>query len=184
MSQAKAGAIHIALLRGINVSGRNRLPMADLVSIFEGAGSSDVVTYIQSGNVVLRAKDALARKLPELVAAAIAKQFGYRIPVVMRSAPDFERLVRSNPFESQGTSAKSLHVAFLENQPTADQIAALDPKRSAGDRFEIIGKEIYLHCPNGLARSKLTNAYFDAKLQTTSTFRNWRTTLHLYGMLR
>lgn len=173
---------HIALLRGINVGGKNKLPMKDLMSIFEDAGCNRVTTYIQSGNVLFVAKAALARRIPGLVSDAIAKEFGYKVPVVSRTAADLKKVVRANPFTKTEPDERLLHVAFLAKKPTATQAAELDPDRSSPDEFELRGREIYLRCPNGVARTKLTNAYFDSKLATTSTMRNWKTTLKLLAL--
>jgi uncharacterized protein (DUF1697 family) len=129
MPATELAPLHVALLRGINVSGKNTLPMAELTSIFVQAGCKDVRTYIQSGNVVFRAKASVARRVPEVVAGAIAEGFGYEVPVVCRSASEFRKVAK------------------------------------------------------GLGRSKLTNKYFDSKLGTTSTLRNWKTVLRLAAML-
>ncbi len=174
--------VHIALLRGINVGGKNSLPMKDLVAMFLAAGCVDVETYIQSGNVVCRASAALAKRVPATIEAAILKGFGYRIPVVMRTADEWGDVVRSNPFVKAGADVGTLHVAFLAGAPGADRVATLDPLRSRPDEFQVRGRDIFLRLPNGVARTKLTNAYFDAKLATVSTVRNWRTVLMLAGL--
>ncbi|MBW2454859.1 MAG: DUF1697 domain-containing protein [Deltaproteobacteria bacterium] len=170
----KAG-VHVALLRGINVGGKNKLPMKDLVRLFEALDCHDVRTYIQSGNVVFHAKPALARRIGDLMAAAIRERFGYQVPVVLRTAAELERAATENPFLQTDADPKTLHVAFLAARPHKSKVAGLDPKRSAGDSFVVKGQEIYLHCPNGMARTKLTNHYFDRTLDTTSTLRNLRT---------
>lgn len=167
--------MQIALLRGINVGGKNKLLMKDLARLFEQAGCRDVQTYIQSGNVVFSAKTSLARRLPQTITSAIEEHFGLRVPVIMRSAGQLGAVLRDNPFLREGADPSRLHVAFLADEPAAAQVAALDPDRSPPDAFTVRGKEIFLHCPNGMARSKLTNAYFDGKLGTTSTLRNWNT---------
>jgi uncharacterized protein (DUF1697 family) len=171
--------VHIAFLRGINLAGKNRLPMKDLAAMFGDAGCGSVTTYIQSGNVVFEATSVLARRIPDLVEKAIADRFGYRIPVVMRSGGDLEKLVRENPFLRAGADIETLHVAFLANRPAAAKVRELDPDRSPPDEFAVRGREIYLLCPNGYGRTKLTNGYFDSTLATTSTVRNWRTVLKL-----
>jgi uncharacterized protein (DUF1697 family) len=175
----KASDMHIALLRGVNVGGKNKLPMKDLAVLFVAAGCSDVVTYIQSGNVVFKAKPAVARRISTTIAQAIASKFGLKVPVVTRSVEELRRAAQSNPFLRRATDTKFLHVAFLLDEPEAGQIAALDPRRSPPDEFEVRGREIYLHCPNGMADTKLTNAYFDSKLATVSTARNWNTVTKL-----
>ena len=170
-----ASSTNVALLRGINVGGKNRLPMKELTAMFVEAGCSDVRTYIQSGNVLFEAAHTVRPDIPSLISASILNRFGYQIPVLTRSAEEFKNIVRANPFMQAGAEADKLHVVFLEELPTGDQVESLDQNRSPGDEFAVMGCEIYLHCPNGFAKTKLTNTYFDSKLSTVSTTRNWRT---------
>ena len=165
--------MHVALLRGINVGGKNKLPMKELAALFREAGCEDVRTYIQSGNVLFRAGSTPADAIPSLISASIQERFGYRIPVVTRTAADLRATVEANPFAA--AEADKLLVLFLADAPDAEQVDALDLDRSPGDEFAVVGREVFLHCPNGFARSKLTNSYFDSALSTTSTGRNWRT---------
>ena len=169
----------VALLRGVNVSDKHPLPMNDLAAMFVDAGCGDVQTYIKSGNVVCQASQGLARRVPALVTAAIAARLGFRAPVVTRSADELYQIVRHNPLLRAGMDAAALHVVFLADLPVAAKLATLDPNRSPPDVYAVRGREIYLHCPNGVARTKLTNEYFDTKLATRSTMRNWRTVLRL-----
>ncbi len=178
----KSATVHIALLRGINVGGKNKLPMKDLVTLFENAGCSRVRTYIQSGNVVFEASPALAKRLAERISEDITARYGLQVPVVMRSAAELASLSEANPFLRKGADPATLHVAFLAEQPSAASAAALDPKRSPPDEFSLRGRDLYLRCPNGMARTKLTNAYLDSKLSTTSTMRNWNTVLALLAL--
>ena len=164
----------VALLRGINVGGKNKLPMKELVGLFETLGLEDVQSYIQSGNVIFGGPAAAARQVPRLVAAGIRKRWGYDVPVVTRTAAELVAAVKRNPFVKHADPAH-LHIAFLAGKPRAAKIAALDLDRSPGDRFEVLGREIHLHAPNGMAKTKLTNQYFDSKLSTVSTVRNWKT---------
>lgn len=175
---------YVALLRSINVGGKNRLPMKDLAAMFAEAGCRDVQTYIQSGNVVFKAEDALAARIPALISEAIRDRFGYRAPVVLRNAAALREVVEANPFVKASVDLKTLHVAFLSDRPDGARVAALDPDRSPPDEFAVRGGEIYLRCPNGYGKSKLTNAYFDSSLGTTTTVRNWRTVLKLVEMAR
>ncbi len=176
------GSSYVALLRGINVGGKNKLPMKSLAALFAEAGAAEVRTYIQSGNVVFRAPAAAARRVPGLIEAAILDGFGLRVPVVLRSGAELKKVASANPFLAGGVEPDRLHVAFLASTPAKKNAAALDPDRSPPDAFVVRGREIYLHLPNGVGKSKLTNAYFDAKLETTSTIRNWRTVLELLRM--
>lgn len=175
---------YVALLRGINVGGRRKLLMRDLTAIFVTAGCEDVRTYIQSGNVVFEAAPALADGLSKRLAAAIAESHGFQVPVVIRTAEDLDRIVRGNPFLAAGADPAKLHVGFLAAAPEPARIARLDPDRSPPDAFEVRDREVYLHFPAGVARSKLDNAYFDRTLNTVCTIRNWRTVGKLHEMLR
>lgn len=171
---------YACLLRGINVGGKNKLPMKELAALFAAAGCTDVETYIQSGNVVFEAPVPVAKQAPGAVSEAIQQQFGYRVPLILRSAAELEKVVAGNPFLAQGAAEKELHVYFLADQPAAE----LDAKRSPPDEFVLQGREIYLRLPNGMGRSKLTNAYFDSKLKTVCTARNWATVLQLTAMTK
>jgi len=162
---------HVALLRGINVGGKNMVPKAALIGAFENAGATNVRTYIQSGNVVFDSPTS------DKVSARVSKRLG--VPVVTRTASELTKVVTNNPFLARGED--KCHVVFLADRPAKG--AALDPERSPGDEFAIVGREVYLFLPNGVGKSKLTNDYLDRRLGTTSTVRNWRTVLKLVEML-
>src|SRR5690242_7891225 len=121
---------YLALLRGINVGGKNKLPMDDLRDLFVQAGCRDVQTYIQSGNVVFRADPAVVAPLPDLLTARIAARFGYQVPLVLRTAEAMGDVIRHNPFIAAGAAEETLHVLFLARRPEAGRVAALDPDRS------------------------------------------------------
>jgi uncharacterized protein (DUF1697 family) len=177
-----ASSSFVALLRGINVGGKNRLPMRDLVAMFERAGATDVRHYIQSGNVVFRATSKLAGRIPDLVSKEIDRGLGLKVPVMVRSSAELHAVAKANPLLAAGADPGTLHVVFLADFPGKKESAALDPRRSPPDSFALVGRDIYLCCPNGVARTKLTNAYFDSTLRTISTGRNWRTVLTLVEM--
>jgi uncharacterized protein (DUF1697 family) len=180
-SGASADA-HVALLRGINVGGRRSLTMKLLAEVFAAAGCSDVRTYIQSGNVVFRAPPALRAKLEKVLPKAISKAAGFDVPVVIRSARELRDAVKKNPFLRAGSDEKHCHLLFLADAPETARVKALDARRSHPDEFTVVGRDVFLMLPNGVARSKLTNAYFDSQLATVSTLRNWRTVLTLLEM--
>jgi uncharacterized protein (DUF1697 family) len=173
---------YVMLLRGINLGGKNKLPMKALLPLLEGLGCAHPRHYIQSGNVVLQASAKRASTLAEKAAQAIATQFELTVPVVLRSADELRAVTRTNPYLKSGAELDTLHVMFLADEPERSRVAALDPQRSPPDTFEVRGRDIFLCLPNGVARSKLTNAYFDSQLDTVSTARNWRTVLTLIGM--
>lgn len=179
---ALRGQLSLALLRGINVGGKNMLPMKALAEIFVAAGCTEVRTYIQSGNVVFR--PGRKSDLGAVVRAGIEARFGLKVPVIVRSAEELLEAGAGNPLLKAGVDEAWLHVMFLEDEPTAAMVAGLDAKRSTPDEFVVRGREVYLHLPNGAAKTKLTNAYFDAKLKTVGTQRNWRTVMTLTEMMR
>jgi uncharacterized protein (DUF1697 family) len=171
---------YVALLRGINV-GKNLLPMPALAEMFTRAGCKNVRTYIQSGNVLFDASGSVLKSLCSRVGTAIFDAYGFRSPVILRSSEELSAVTRSNPF--MGEPEQTLHVLVLDNTPAAADAAGLDAMRSTPDRFHLLGREIYLHLPNGAGRSKLTNAYFDSKLRAVSTMRNWRTVNQLLALM-
>ena len=126
-SRSNPTSRYVALLRGINVGGKNKLPMRDLAAMFTEAGCTEVRTYIQSGNVVFSATPMCVKRLPEVISQRIAERLGFRIPVVLRTVDEFRQVVTSNPFLKLNADAGSLHVAFLADLPNPRRVAALDP---------------------------------------------------------
>lgn len=166
---------YVALLRGINVGGKNSLPMNRLAGMLESLGCSSVRTYIQSGNVVFAASEVLARRVPRDLSDMIRKKTRLDVPVIVRSSDEFAGAARKNPFLAADVDPKTLHIAFLADVPTPARVAGLDPGRSPPDELVVVGREIYLCLPNGVGKTRFTNAYLDAKLGTVSTLRNLRT---------
>jgi uncharacterized protein (DUF1697 family) len=175
---------YLALLRAVNVGGKNKLPMKVLVEICKEAGCKNVRTFIQSGNVIFDATSRAQAQLPGKIASLIAERFGYRTPVIVRSLNQISDVVANNPFLEQGGAEEALHVLFLADVPAAEVVAGLDPNRSPGDAFIVRGQEIFLKLTNGVADCKLTNNYFDKKLGTISTGRNWRTVTKLLELMK
>jgi uncharacterized protein (DUF1697 family) len=175
---------HVALLRGVNVGGANKLAMSELKAIFENSGCSEVETIIQSGNVVFAAPQAVVRELAAIVGAQTRERFGLETPVILRSAGEMQAILENNPFLRSGVDPAQLHVMCLAAPPEGELVAALDPLRSPPDEFLVRNKDIYLRLPNGVARSKLTNAYYDKALRTIGTTRNWRTMTRLCAAAR
>lgn len=173
-----------AFLRGINVGGKNKLPMKELVPIFEGLGCSSVQTYIQSGNVVFKADTDLLKQLPDLVTAEIERKLGLKVPVIVRSAAALKKVVKANPFADRDSAPQALGFGFLQEKASKAQIARLDPDRSPGDEFHVSAREVYFLFPNGMARTKLTSAYFDKQLDTVLTVRNWKTVQRVIELLK
>ncbi len=169
---------YVALLRAINVGGRNRVPMEALRALFVRAGALDVRTYIQSGNVVFRCDDGAA--VCAAVSAALWADLGVRAPIVVRTAAELREVVARTPFDPAATL--TLHVYFLADRPDAARVAALDRHRSPGDSFVVVGSEVYVAFGVGAGASKLTVDWFDGCLGTTATARNWRTVCALVAL--
>lgn len=166
---------HLALLRGINVGGRSKVPMGELRSLVEHLGHENVRTYLQSGNVIFESRTSDPKKIAAELERTISKSFNLKVSVLMRSYPELERVVEGNPFPTEGVKPTSLHVMFLAELPSRTAIKALDPNRSPPDEFGVKGGEIYLSFPRGSGRSKLTIDYFEQGLGTRATARNWNT---------
>lgn len=165
----------VALLRGINVGGNRPLPMTDLRALFTAADCERVTTYIQSGNVIFThptlAADALEADLERRIAAAT----GWAVPVLVRTATELAGVVRDNPFP--GVEPTTLLVAFLRAAPTPHAASAFDPAGYVPERYAVVGREVYLHLPDGVGRSRLLPAL--PLLRPPTTARNWRTVLRL-----
>jgi uncharacterized protein (DUF1697 family) len=165
----------VALLRGVNVGGKNKVPMAELKKELADLGLEDVLTYIQSGNVVFRTKNATTAGAQ--IEKRIAEKYGLSVTVVLRTLPELRRIEKANPFSKADTS--KLHVMFLADKPKAGAAGQLDLDRSPPDEFAVKGREVYLHLPNGAGRTKLTLDYFERRLGVAGTHRNWNTLLKL-----
>lgn len=174
--------MYAALLRGINVGGRNRVPMPELKALFEKAGHEDVVTYIQSGNVVFRSRTADAATLAADLERRIETAFGPAVAVVLRSPDELAEIAVGNPFLTAGSDTSKLYVVFLRSQPAPGALERLDAGRSPGDEFRLTGRDLYLRLPTGAGRTKLTLDYFERILGVKGTARNWNTLLRLCAL--
>jgi uncharacterized protein (DUF1697 family) len=172
---------YIALFRGINVVGRNKLPMKQLVSILEGLGLKDVVTYIQSGNAVFRSRASDASRLATKIGAAVEKARGFRPDVMLLEPSELETAMNANPFREGEAEPNKLHLYFLASAPEKPDLAALQDIASARERFSLAGKVFYLHAPDGIGRSKLA-ARVEKSLGVSATARNWRTVVKVAEM--
>ena len=170
----------IALFRGINVMGKNKLPMKDLATLLQGLKLRNVRTYIQSGNAVFTSPGSAA-SLAARIGAAVAQQFDLRPYVVLLDAREVALAVAKNPFREGEAEPSSLHLWFLEERPAAAGVCVLEALRSPTERFALHGKVLYLHAPLGFGISKLA-ARAEKTLGTRGTARNWRTVTTLLAM--
>ena len=173
----------ISLLRGINVNGQKKINMIELKSLCQSLGLAEVSTYVQSGNVVFDSAEQNTAKLSAMIEAAIEQSFGFAVSVFLREPNDFQRLVEDNPFlNGRNEDPVRLHVTFLYSLPSKARLSNLNPPGSGADEFVVRGREIYLFCPNGYGRTKLSNTFFERKLNVPATTRNWNTVSALHSM--
>jgi uncharacterized protein (DUF1697 family) len=184
-------ATHIALLRGINLGGRNRVAMAGLRTLVAGLGYTDVATYIQSGNVLFTAPDLDDSALSAALAGAVAAGTGMDVGVVVVSRDELAEVVSANPFPSE-PDPKNLHAVLLSGPPGAELRERITTAASApaatgsGDTIREAGRVLYLHTPGGFGRSdlsaKLMRLLSSPKAGVVGTARNWRTVNVLLNM--
>jgi uncharacterized protein (DUF1697 family) len=165
----------VALLRGINVGGRTMVSMPELRSHLAAMGFEDVSTYVQSGNVIFSTSEGNPQAVAGAIEKRIADAFDVSPSVLLRTPAELARIATTNPFLDRENDFLKLHVVFMSDAPAASVVGKLDPERSPPDEFSVRGSEIYLHLPNGSARSKLTIDYFEKQLGVRATARNWKT---------
>lgn len=168
----------IALFRGINVGGHNKLPMKELVILLERLGLDDVKTYIQSGNVVFSTSDSNSNRLSEEIAQTVKKKFGFQPKILLLRAIDFVEVMRANPFSEAEGDPKTLHCFFLSEKPGAANVPGLNDAKAVDERFVLTDKVLYLHAPQGIGRSKFVQRA-ERLLGVPATARNWRTVTKL-----
>jgi uncharacterized protein (DUF1697 family) len=175
-------AVYIAMLRGINVAGKNSIKMESLRAMFESLGFSDVASYIQSGNVLFSADDLSIEAMEKLIAEKIEAEFGFSVPVLVRSLAELQKVLRENPFMDGRHDEEKLHVTFLSTEPKEIFLATLKRPENEASRCVTLGREVYLYCPDGYARTAFNNAYFEKKLFVGATTRSWKTVNKLCAM--
>jgi uncharacterized protein (DUF1697 family) len=171
-------ATWIVLLRGVNVGGANKLPMAGLRKIVADLGHGDVATYIQSGNAVMTSPRTGRTALADEICAAIKSEYGLSVSAVLRSPKELQAAIAANPFPDAEEPGRVL-ITFLSEKPTRQAVSGLERDRFAPDRFEIIGSDLYGFYANGSGRSKMTLDYFEKRLHVKGTSRNLNTVAKL-----
>jgi uncharacterized protein (DUF1697 family) len=166
---------HIALLRGINVGGHNKVPMADLRRVLEEAGFEDVKTYVQSGNVALTASQASPAKVGRAIEKAIEGAFGFDVSVVVRSRDEIAALVDADPLGDVAADPKYRIVVFLAGKLDRKRLADVDPEQFAPEAFALRDYEIVMWAPDGQRDSKLVRTLTEKRTGVVGTARNWRT---------
>ena len=169
---------YIVLLRGINVSGQKKIKMADLREILQTKGFSDVKTYIQSGNLVLRSS-ASEKAVSKRVGTCVLEEYGFEVSVVTFNLKNWNRILYGNPFKGDEWEAKGIYFVLLSSSPDPKLVSALEKERYPHEDFRITQKCIYLYCKQGYGRAKCNNNFFEKRLQVRATTRNLRTMVKL-----
>lgn len=168
---------YISFLRGVNMTGHNSIKMTDLSSLYVKLGFKDAITYIQSGNVIFSEfGDIPVSSFSVHIEQAILEQFNFIIPVMIRTTQELNGLYLSNPFLlGKNFDPSKMAVIFLHEVPSDAQIQKVAGIDYPPDKFKIIGRDIFIYCPNGFGKTKLYTNFFEKKMGVTGTARNWKT---------
>jgi uncharacterized protein (DUF1697 family) len=178
-----AAQAYIAMLRGINVSGKNIVKMEQLRASLAALGFGNVKTYVQSGNVIFEASNETAASLSRKIEQKIVRDFGFSVPVFLKTAKEMEEAIQRNPFlQAPDIDHSKLHITFLSDAPPKTALEQLQPLAVKPEQFRIGVREIYLYCPNGYGQTKLSNTAIERKLSVGATTRNWTTANTLLAM--
>jgi len=175
--------VYVAMLRGINVGPHKRIKMDRLRESFEALGFEQVKTYIQSGNVVFNAGKGSAAALGKKIEDRTAGDFGFSASVIVRTSAELGEIIVANPFLKQrGVDHEKLHVTFLSDIPAAPALKQLAEFTIPPDQSRCVGREIFLHLPNGFSGSSLWRVPWEKALGVVTTTRNWKTVNAIYQM--
>ena len=173
--------VYVALLRGVNVAGHARISMEELRTGFESLGFERVRTFIQSGSVVFEHRTAIVTGLVERLEKGIKARFGLDVRVIVRTREEMSRVIENIPFRAD--EHDKAHVTFLSAEPEDIPTREIEAVKDRTEKFLVSGPEVYIYCPNGYGKSKLSNSFFERKLKVSATTRNWRTVNVLYKMI-
>ncbi|MHB1469637.1 MAG: DUF1697 domain-containing protein [Solirubrobacteraceae bacterium] len=174
----------VVLLRGVNVGGRNKVPMAELRALAGGLGYHAAKTHLNSGNLVCDPSGKPPQRVAESIEAAIAERLRLSISVLVRTAAELEAILAANPLRDAADNPSRLLVTFLSAPARAAALDDLDADTFAPDRYAAAGREIYVWAPNGVSETKLTWSFWEKRLGVTATARNWNTVTRLLQLAR
>lgn len=175
---------YISLLRGINVTGHRKITMQELRECYATMGFSNITSYIQSGNVIFTTNQTNRETLSKIIKEGIAQQFGYNdVSIFIIKPEELQTIITQNPFlKIKDVTLKALYVTFLEKIPQTSYIEAIQAYQTLADRFQIIDNIVYLYCPEGYGKTKLSNNFFENKLKVSATSRNWNSVNKLLAL--
>lgn len=175
---------YVAVLRGINVSGQRIIAMKDLKALFQKAGYDNVMTYIQSGNVVFGSTETSIKKLEKNISELIENHYNFSVPVLVLSRENMNEILEKNPYIDREKDTNKLHVTLLEKIPEEKLLASCRDEKYQSDEFTITDTTIYLYCPDGYGMTKFSTTFFEKKLGVEATTRNWKTILKLLELMK
>ncbi|WP_243347896.1 DUF1697 domain-containing protein [Parabacteroides sp. FAFU027] len=174
---------YIAILRGINVSGNRMIKMDTLRQMFSDMGFTGVKSYIQSGNIIFQSKNGNDTKFEQKITEEILFRFGFDVPVIVLSRDELRIIIEQNPYLSdKSKESNHLHVTFLTEKPLQSLVDKLNADKSLTDDFKTRGRVVYLYCPNGYSKTKISNSLIENRLKVIATTRNWKTCNELFSL--
>jgi uncharacterized protein (DUF1697 family) len=175
---------YIAMLRGVNVTGHNAIKMDLLRGLCQGLGFRNVGTYIQSGNIAFQTATENPAAVSKRIRETIFQSFGFNTPVIVRTSKEMGNIIANNPFlKEKGIDSSKLHVTFLSETVQKGSMKKLETIVTGPDRFYAASGEVYVYCPGGYGRTKLSNNAIEKALLVNATTRNWKTTNVLFEMV-
>ncbi len=175
---------YITLLRGINVSGKNTINMADLRQLYQDLELKNVKSYIQTGNVVFETQETSKNKIIENIKTAVFQKYKYDIQIIIREQTEFASILTKNPFLIENTDdLKKIYVAFLNRMPAKEHVEKLQNEQFISEKIYFQKTEIYLHYPNWYGKSKINHNFLENRLKCYVTLRNWRSIQKIQELL-
>jgi uncharacterized protein (DUF1697 family) len=174
----------VSLFRGINVGGHYKIKMLELKNLHEALGLKNVLTYIQSGNVIFKSDDSDVTHIRQQLSESVAQTFGFHVEIIVRTSSELQEIIAKNPFQGQqDKEAQWVTVMFLATAPDHAAQENLLKTYVGPEEIFFLGKEVYIYYTNGIGRSKLSNSFIEKKLKVEGTTRNWNTLLQLQEMV-
>jgi uncharacterized protein (DUF1697 family) len=168
----------ISMLRGINVGGNKKISMAELKKVYEDLGLNHVQTFIQSGNVLFKSQVSDIGKLTDKIEKGINNKFGFAVKVLIRTTEELQNTIKKMPFKKEDT--ERVYITFLTEKPAVVPEEEINKYKNDSEKYFISGREIYILCPTGYGKSKLSNNFFEKKLKVSATTRNWNSVNKLF----
>ena len=174
---------YISLLRGINVSGQKLIKSDALRRLYESLDFGQVTTYVQSGNVIFTSSNGNTHELEQQITQQIEKDMGWKVPVMVLTSDKLKRIIDNNPFVKDSSNNPAfMHVTFLWFLPQHYDLVSMKNKKQPEEKIAFFDNVVYLYCPNGYGKTKLTNNFIETKLKTGATTRNWKTANELLNI--